>query len=84
MPMAIGVVTDFGASDSTTWRGAPSSCAISIADAAATTDPAKIAGRIAGAARRIRARLAYIGIASATVAGPSRNWTYCPPWKYAV
>ena len=84
MPMAIGVVTDLGASDSTTMREAPSQRAISMALAAATREPARIDGTMAGAARRMRPRLACIGTASATVAGPSRNCTYWPPWKYAA
>ena len=49
---------------------------------AAVTDPASSAGTSARAERRICRKLAYIGTASATVAGPSRNCTYCAPWKY--
>ena len=72
-PIAIGVVTDFGASDSATGRDAPSARAIRIALPAAVTAPARMAGRMAKALRLMLASAAYIGTAKATVAGPSRK-----------
>ena len=77
----MGVVTDFGASDSNVVRLAPSAQATSTAEAIAVNDPATQAATIGASSRRTSPAFAASGTASATVAGPSRKWTNCAPSK---
>ena len=80
--LAIGVVTDLGASDSSVAGEAPSAHAIATALAPATTPPATSAPRIGTASRRTLSHSRASGTASATTAGPSRKCTNCAPSKY--
>ena len=81
MPMAIGVVTDLPASEARMRGGAPSRAAMPTAVPTAVSEPATRARAIGTAERRTRSQFSTSGMASATVAGPSRKWTNCAPSK---
>jgi hypothetical protein len=81
MPIATGVVTDFGASDITVAWLAPSRVPMSTALPAATSEPAASDTVTASADRRTRLNCRYNGTASATVAGPSMKCTNWAPSK---
>jgi len=82
MPIATGVVTDFGASEASASLEPPSSQAMPTAEAAAVAEPAMMLASTAKADRRTLSNCRYSGMASATVAGPSRKCTNCAPSKY--
>ncbi|MNT11298.1 hypothetical protein D3C72_1461710 [compost metagenome] len=80
-PIAIGMVTDFGASERTVSGEAPSSQAMPTADTTATTEPATRPASSGNTWVRSLGSCMYSGTASATVAGPSRKCTNCAPSK---
>ena len=80
-PIAIGVVTLLGASDISDSRLPPSSAPMPQADNAAVSEPATSAISSGPAIDFSRGHCAWSGIASATVAGPSRKCTNCAPSK---
>ncbi len=82
MPIAMGVVTDFGASDSSVAGVAPSTAAIASTDTTAVAAPTHSAHAIGSASRRTLGHSRASGTASATTAGPSRKCTNCAPSKY--
>ena len=79
--MAIGVVTDLGASDNCVGTLAPNARAIPMADATAQTLPTLSPSSTGQRMARTLPSCAYSGIASATVAGPSKKCTNCAPAK---
>ncbi len=54
---------------------------MSIAEVAAATEPAEREMMMAKKLRLMVSKLAYMGMARATVAGPRRKWTYWAPLK---
>ena len=80
-PMATGVVTDLGASDSTTAGGRPSHQAINTAEPAALAPPSTAAISSLPPRWRRAARRSHSGQAMATTAGPSIRWMSCAPAK---
>ena len=80
--MAMPAVTDFGAIETSTWRGAPKAAAIATADTQATIAPEIRAAAIGSRLAMTKARWRTNGTAMATVAGPSRKCTNCAPSKY--
>ena len=81
MPMAMGAVTDFGATEATSGCPPPNSFAISTALTTPVVVPAASVTAIAGRLRRMAERWRRMGTAKATVAGPSRKWTNFAPSK---
>src|SRR5262245_51913989 len=81
MPIAIGAVTDFGASDATVCGDAPSSHARPTAVTSATVEPTTSAPTTGSPNRRSAGHARTSGTASPTTAGPSRKWTNCAPAK---
>lgn len=81
MPMATGVVTDFGISERSTSGSSPSSQPMPNAPTTAVTEPASRAISSGPPMRRSRCAWPYSGTASATVAGPSRKCTNWAPSK---
>ncbi len=81
MPIAIGAVTDFGASESSVAGEAPSAQAMPTALPSASSEPAASAPAIGSASRFTLSHSRASGTASATTAGPSRKWTNCAPSK---
>ena len=82
MPIAIGAVTDFGASDSSVAGDAPSSFGeADDADERHRRCPTASAPAIGTASRRTLAHSRASGTASPTTAGPSRKCTNCAPSK---
>ena len=73
MPIATGAVTDLGASEIRVAISAPSQAASPIAVRLAVSTPTSRAAPIGTAKAPSRSRCRYSGIASATVAGPSRK-----------
>lgn len=81
MPMAIGVLTVLGPSESRVSGPAPSDAAIAQAVTVAVSTPA-ISPASTGHAMRLKVgRHRYNGTAMATVAGPSSHWTKPAPRK---
>src|SRR5690606_15500740 len=75
--IAIGMVADFGASDSKVWVDPFNSQAIPRADKIAVQDPARRATQTGSQTRFKRPSWPYKGTASATVAGPIRKVRSC-------
>jgi hypothetical protein len=71
--IAIGVVTDLGAKESTTSELAPQTFASRTAEIAAVEQPQPIAALTGSASARTRGSSRASGTASATVAGPSNQ-----------
>src|SRR3569833_2001640 len=81
--IAIGVVTDFGAADITTAKGAPMSQADPAAVTMPTTAPTATVSDSLGSIARNTRPLRYIGTARATVAGPNHHVRKLPPRLYS-